>query len=329
LDEAKNHAKITVKMNGKGGHSKETIEVHDWKTAEHEVAAAHDGANEEESFEWVLPELDADKIEEFRPIHYTPVPKKKSFFQNKLPNKKSMPAIIFSIASAVVIGALLGLVVLKFIEYGDSQTKKSASAPAAGSAGGEKQAQAQQLPALTVGILQAGVFSTKEAAAKVSDELAAKSVPSMLLTMDGQHYIFAGVAESLLVVKNLKTVFADKGVELYAKEISFSSKKIQTVTNDDQIFAQNTVPLFEKLVKETSNSFQTGTVSADGMQAMKSSAETISRLETIKQETLQQLKKYETAAYESLLSYEKSGNKQDLAKAEQNLLDYVKVYSGH
>ncbi|WP_235801587.1 hypothetical protein [Heyndrickxia coagulans] len=327
LDKAKKKAKITVKVGGKKVQPEESVKVHDWKAAEETAAAQEDSVKEEESFEWVLPELDADQIEEFRPIHYTPAPKKKSIFPKKAVAKRAAPAILFSVVSAVVFGALLGFVVLKFIAYGDHQTKLPKQ-QAEGAAAGTAQQEAQ-LPALSIGIIQAGVFSTEGAASKVSRELAAKKVPSMQLSMDGQRYIFAGVADSLGTAKKMETAWKDKGVELYAKEISFSSKKVQTTTKDEQIFARETVPLFQKLAKETAAAVQNGRVSPDGMKTAETAAGNVKKLAKVRQETLGRLKKYETAAYESLVAYQKSGNRQDLTDAEQNLLDYVKVYSGH
>lgn len=305
----------------------ESVKVHDWKAAEETAAAQEDSAKEEESFEWVLPELDADQIEEFRPIHYTPAPKKKSIFPKKTAANRAAPAILFSVVSAVVFGALLGFVVLKFIAYGDHQTKLP-NQQAEGAATGAAQQEAR-LPALSIGIIQAGVFSTEGAASKVSRELASKKVPSMQLSMDGQRYIFAGVADSLGTAKKMETAWKDKGVELYAKEISFSSKKVQTTTKDEQIFVRETVPLFQKLAKETAAAVQNGRVSPDGMKTAETAAGKVKKLAKVRQETLGRLKKYETAAYESLVAYQKSGNRQDLTNAEQNLLDYVKVYSGH
>ncbi|MED4345339.1 hypothetical protein [Heyndrickxia coagulans] len=327
LDKAKKKAKITVKVGGKKMKPEESVKVHDWKAAEETAAAQEDSAKEEESFEWVLPELDADQIEEFRPIHYTPAPKKKSIFPKKTAANRAAPAILFSVVSAVVFGALLGFVVLKFIAYGDHQTKLP-NQQAEGAATGAAQQEAR-LPALSIGIIQAGVFSTEGAASKVSRELASKKVPSMQLSMDGQRYIFAGVADSLGTAKKMETAWKDKGVELYAKEISFSSKKVQTTTKDEQIFVRETVPLFQKLAKETAAAVQNGRVSPDGMKTAETAAGKVKKLAKVRQETLGRLKKYETAAYESLVAYQKSGNRQDLTNAEQNLLDYVKVYSGH
>ncbi|MED4964720.1 hypothetical protein [Heyndrickxia coagulans] len=327
LDKAKKKAKITVKVGGKKEQPEDSVKVHDWKAAEETAAAQEDSAKEEESFEWVLPELDADQIEEFRPIHYTPAPKKKSIFPKKTAANRAAPAILFSVVSAVVFGALLGFVVLKFIAYGDHQTKFP-NQQAEGAATGAAQQEAR-LPALSIGIIQAGVFSTEGAASKVSRELASKKVPSMQLSMDGQRYIFAGVADSPGTAKKMESAWKDKGVELYAKEISFSSKKVQTTTKDEQIFARETVPLFQKLAKETAAAVQNGEVSPDGMKTVGTAAGNVKKLAKVRQETLGRLKKYETAAYESLAAYQKSGNRQDLTDAEQNLLDYVKVYSGH
>ncbi|NWN92987.1 MAG: hypothetical protein HLX43_00065 [Bacillus sp. (in: Bacteria)] len=327
MDKAKKKAKITVKVGGKKVQPEESVKVHDWKAAEETAAAQEDSVKEEESFEWVLPELDADQIEEFRPIHYTPARKKKSKFPKKAVAKRAAPALLFSVVSAVVFGALLGFVVLKFIAYGDHQTKLP-NQQAEGAATGAAQQKAR-LPALSIGIIQAGVFSTEGAASKVSRELASKKVPSMQLSMDGQRYIFAGVADSPGTAKKMESAWKDKGVELYAKEISFSSKKVQTTTKDEQIFARETVPLFQKLAKETAAAVQNGRVSPDGMKTAETAAGNVKKLAKVRQETLGRLKKYETAAYESLVAYQKSGNRQDLTDAEQNLLDYVKVYSGH
>jgi stage II sporulation protein B len=328
LDKANKPAKVIVKINGKAGGGNREVEVCDWKNAEHEAAAAADGKKEDESFDWVLPELDAEEVKEFQIINYTPEPKKKKVLK-KLKSSKSVPAIFFSVAAAVVVGAVLGLIILKITQYQEGQTAKSAS-PAAGislQSGAGKAAQAQ-LPKLSVGIIQAGVFSSKEAADAAQKDLAAKDLPAMQLSMNGSRFIFMGTAGSIELAKKMENYFSAENVEAYAKEISFASKKIQTVTSHDQNFVKQTEPFFQKLLHAAAGAMQNGELPSKDLEGMKPLFQKISALDNVKQPTLQKLKKYETAGYESLLSYQKNGNKQDLMEAQQNLLDYIKVYSG-
>lgn len=327
VDKQDGQSTIKVKINGEEPKSQQEVAVHDWEIVDQEVAAAADEKQDDESFDWVLPEIDEIEVKEFKPNYYAPVTEKKKFqFQFKRPSKGYGLTVVISAIIAIFVGVFFGFSILKFIVSEEDHLSSRATGAASGTSSVASNA-AASLPSLKFGVVQAGVFNSKDTAQTVLDQLDQKNLPSALVPLDGQDYIFIGITSNTTDASALAAKYKKKNVDVYVKELTLSSSQLQNLTKDEQTFTTLTTSLFQSLSSEVSNGILTGQISSTNMKSIEANVKKLNALVQIKQTKLVNLKKDQLSCYQSLLNFQKNKQTSDLVKAEQSMLSYIQTYS--
>lgn len=195
-DKMDKQTKITVKINGE-----ERPFMMEKLAAEREISAA---AEEEAATEVIAS------------FEKTPVPKRvKRMFHARV------KAALFSIVLAVIVGTSFGFVVLHIVPSEKEQASFPAAVSPTFSENNETITQQPTTP-LTVNVIQAGVFSEKQAAESYAKQLQASQIPAVLIgTNPTAIWVAVGADKSTLAP--LVEQYKQKGLTTYVKPVALSS----------------------------------------------------------------------------------------------------------
>ncbi|MBS4173703.1 hypothetical protein [Bacillus sp. FJAT-49736] len=320
---------IKIKINGDDRPFQEEVSIHKWNESDIEAAATTENTVEEEQFDWVLPEVEENPVPEFKKIYYEPALETgkaiKSFQKN---SRSPLLTIIISAGTAISIGVLFGLIMLKVIaNQSEGISQKSLGNKETIPTGAlQQQKNTVAFPALTTSIIQGGVFNGADASGP-ANELKAKGLPTAILKLDGKQYIFIGVSGDLASAKQLATELKKQDVEVFAKQITFDEKKLDISTKDEKTFINQTGTLFQLMAGITSDAYLSSTISSDELSKMENAYKQLEGLKDIKNNHLKNLYTAQTVCYQHLLKFQKNNDQKEILNAEQALLSYLKEYS--
>ncbi|MGE8206079.1 hypothetical protein ACQKP0_16260 [Heyndrickxia sp. NPDC080065] len=318
------HAKnqIRIKINGEERPFKEKMEIHDWKSGKEETAAGAENASEEDQFDWVLPEIEENQVNEFKKIHYSKTnytPSSTKLIKRKTNRPFSM--LLFSIITAITIGVLIGFFMLKIVIYQSNTAQKaSTTGTNTSSVNNSGKTSIIRLPALTTALVQGGVYENPQ---PIVNDIKGKGIPAIVLPIENKNYIYIGVAGEIGTAKALASKYEEQGVSVYTKELTFNDKSISISTKDEETFITISIPLFQTLAEEIANSYVSGKMNKDSIAEIKTKIEQIANFKGIKNKQIETLRKNQVASYQSLLSYQSNQDNQELMKAQDALLTYL------
>jgi stage II sporulation protein B len=224
----------------------------------------------------------------------------------------------------VLCGTSLGYIVLKTITA-DEQTVTSPVQPTIPAGNSTNEASSTLNGELTVYFVQGGVFSTEDSAKLVQQQIAEKGVPAEIFQVDGQFYLFLGVAGSLEESKQLAVFLKTYGVDVYWKEMAVKpasaeadEKKMKTISNLTSIYESLVKSSSGLLVGKTAS--ETNETKTKEIEAIK--AEAKEAADTNITTTANDL----AASAELLRQYESSGEQAQLLLAQQKLLVFLQDY---
>lgn len=323
MDKHPQNQKIKIKINGKERPVNEDIAIHDWKSAKEETAVSAE--TKDEQFDWILPDIEENQVQEFKKINY--MKKSTASYSNKLKKNqnKHVTKLFLSIVTAVTIGVLIGLFMLKVVIYQSNSAQKTHSANVQNENSAQKNSPgnstAIQVPAFTTALIQGGIYKNPEPIVQAIKE---KGLPAVVLPMSNQQYIYIGVAGDLQAAKNLAKQYEKKGVAVFAKELTFEGKSIPIQTKDEGKFISASIPLFQSLSKEIANAYLSGDTDKDAIAALKTKLTDITNLKDIKNKQLETMKINQMKSFQALTTYQNNLNQQELIKAQDSLLSYLK-----
>ncbi|WP_010651048.1 SPOR domain-containing protein [Oceanobacillus massiliensis] len=180
-----------------------------------------------------------DESEESIPV-LTGLHKSKKGLQKKRQGKFNyFKPILFALGSAVIIGSLLGISMLRlFVDVEAEMTAPTVNNNAATAVQDNEAATAVSLfnpEPLHAFVLQAGIFSEKGNAEEWAGEYAEKGVPAMIWERDQQYFLIAGAADTKEGAKAIADGLQKGGnVEIYVKEWSTAAGEVNvTATEQD------------------------------------------------------------------------------------------------
>ncbi|MDC3423894.1 SPOR domain-containing protein [Aquibacillus sp. 3ASR75-11] len=239
-----NHKTISVRMNGKETSIGKNNEYKStpWKQSYVEQAAVDQ--NNIPEYE-IQPKPDED----FFPVRST---------------KRKVPRIfkLFFIAafSATAIGIILGFVMLKMFAGIDANTS-AAGQPSdiiqtnttekdniTGGEEGEVNTVSYSSPTLAVNVVQEGVYSTKEMAQEVQQQLDQTGYPSVIWERGGEYRLFIGASSSESGVDSLKSTFEEQGIETYARSWEVTGTNVE-IPESDQVWVEQYPTLFDNALQ--------------------------------------------------------------------------------
>ncbi|MEI2355600.1 SPOR domain-containing protein [Mesobacillus zeae] len=240
---------ITIKINGedrpfkrtqqaKGKERKRTIppgtdlKVGHWK----ETAAARE--NDDESFDWILPD----------PVHKTEkkdhdagsdrVKKENGSFRMPALNKSIKHSgmakrVLGAVACAIVIGVALGYAILSVVTSGTAAPGQNEAAslqedaPAAVGKGTAK------LTPIETFIIQGGVYTSMDSAEKTQKDIEAKGMTTAIIQSGGKYTLILDAAPSIEVAKQKAAEMKGKGIDAFAKPITIGGGQVKGVSKEE------------------------------------------------------------------------------------------------
>lgn len=340
MDKLKSGRTITIKINGKNqpfideqkkeeyqigsdpseSASKAQIEQEGF----HETAASQE--LEEESFDWILPEVKAGPpITSVYKKATSSVPKKNKV-STAFKNPSSFKSIIFTVIFAVMVGTSFGILMLRLVVSNHSKPAAVETSTPASPAGIEATSGSATaaMKSFTIYVIQEGVYSSNESAKGIAKLAAEKNVPAGVIEINGQYFLFLGIANSLDGAKGMESIYKDKGInEPYSKALTVPEKSLANLTQKEKTFIEAAPDYFTTLSKAASSAMSGAVIPADVQKSLLSIA--ISD-QGIQNKQIKNMAAALAGAIEELKSYDKSKDEQSVGKAEQHLLTFLQLY---
>lgn len=340
LDKHWRHRTITIKINGENKKveeelSKATPSIEDnltemkaFNRIEGEAArqsAVAKEAKEEDDFDWILPELEAEpKTTRQRP---------KAAITHKVVQRKSkgkkptiIPTVALTVFIAILLGTSLGVFMLKMV------TTESASEPADSPATEDSAIEVTSpvspvsitLPTIEVSLVQGGAFSSLEAAKNEAATFASNGLPAKEMEINGSPLLFVGVANNL---ENAKAIGEQLNIETFSKDIQVPGAELSDINEAEKELLELS-PSFYTLLTEMSTQ---ATLYNDVPQALKESFEEQKsqwgKLQAPENEQIRSLKAELDGANTNLSSYIETKDKRILTTVQQHLLQFLEKYN--
>lgn len=303
--------------------------------ASEEIAAA----NEEEEFEWILPEqpvrnhtFNRERIVNIDELRKKKSPTITSFkvgttFKKKKTEVYPLKTLLLSIVSALVVGTCFGMVVLRMftgetIPVATTQAEQQGNA--APSENGEKDGkdpvltESITIPGLDVFLVQGGAFSTETAAQPIMEEIKGKGLASTTVNIDGKHFLFLGIGLTKEMGTSIRKPYDEQGQDTYVKTLS--TPQI-TVNGDPNLLKAR--ELFDQLLSYTTNKYSASTQTVEWA-SIKQAAEQLKAPDD--KSTSSSYIAAVKDAYGKSAGYEKSGESNDFWKTQQALLTSYQMY---
>ena len=286
----------------------------EWKKGETESAAALEPKKNEEEFQWMFPDETEQKEDVLK--QYVPV--------QKTAAKRGTGRLFMIVISAVVVGVLLGYALVKIVTQQKAETtpqailkeepkkEKEVAIPAAPEA--PKTEKTPLLP-IEAAVVQGGVFSTKEAADSVKQQMKDLGLPAEAVRQNGQYLILMATSSTVETAKLMGSLYQAAGADTYAKQMSISPSQ------DLPKEAEEMAALFSIIAEESGKT-------AAGLGSDKNKLEEAEkRLEAVKLSSSDETSAKLKQLLKEALTEAKSDQPQAAKAAQEKLLAFLAVFS--
>jgi stage II sporulation protein B len=358
MDKPKNSRTITIKINGNERDYNETSKMEEMEpnlvneivepqpeTEPHpkestrvdsfsEVAASQEAIDE--SFDWILPEVqDDDEIDEYIIAKKPQVIKKKSSIGSlkktlQKQNTGPVKSLFVSILLAILIGTSFGFVVLKLV-ISDSQIKVEtplATVPEETAKGNEQslgEIQQLALEPIDTYIIQGGVFSSVDSAKLEEQKVKEMGIPTQIIESNGQAILVLGIADSIENAKSIATGYKDKGIDVFAKPYSLPGKEVEELTAVEANLLKESKDFYNALASLMASGMFSEQLDKAAITELKNFVGSIDRQE-IKNLKIEQLLVDLGSALTKLEAFSWNPTQSTLVDVQQHLLSFIGTY---
>ncbi|CAM3458000.1 hypothetical protein GCM10009865_35540 [Aeromicrobium ponti] len=350
MDKPNNGKTITIKINGKDRpfqekneeKQKETWKPKDLERKENneeteffasiQTAAAKEA---DDSFDWILPEeTENSEIKEFKVATPPKPPAKKGFstlaknFKRK--NKQGfLTSIFLAVFFAVLLGISFGFIMLKLVftdQAAETVTPPVTETPAV--SGEQAGTETASLDPLATFVVQGGVFSNNEAAKQIQEANAQKGANSHLIEMGGQTFLYLGVSDSIEHAKEMGADLKSKGIDVFAKEITFDAKSIEGLNAVEKKLLEMAPSLYHTLSAGAASAAVEKSIPAGLLEDIKKQSANLNELQAdkIKNQELISIKEELENASKQMDAFQQSGDAASAGKVQQHLLAFLAAY---
>jgi stage II sporulation protein B len=231
---------------------------------------------------------------------------------------------IFSIAMAIIVGTSFGFIVLNVIpkqKAHSPQTMETAlPIPMDSTNPATKSANETAISSFTVSVIQAGVFTDRDAAAAYAKQLQSSSIP-VVAVGEKPVALFIGVANDKQQLQAVNELYKQKAQSTYVKSLSF-------VNNNDQrkpvIKAGET--LYAQMAAISAILLGKGDVNTDDWKKLENDYQQFISKTVPNDDDIKQYVSHMKNAYHSLTAYKTNKQEAMLQKTQQELLKALKSY---
>lgn len=164
-------------------------------------------------------------------------------------NRKLRPVLI-AVTSSLVIGLTFGFIFLSMVKQEESQSVDILNSSTVDSRDREQKKDALQkakFDPISFYVVQAGVFSDEKNANEFGKTLS--NVPYVVWEMDGQFYLFTGIALSENKAKTIAEKMKEQEIDVYVKEWNIEQKEVEVVEEDER-FIQAYLELWKRSLSQ-------------------------------------------------------------------------------
>lgn len=305
-------------------------------------AAATKEAADEENFDWILPDESSDFNMDVQEYKIAKQPKKqnqkgigsisKNFKKN---NRNGMLSSVFlTVFFAILLGTSFGLLLLKLVitenEIASDQPviaepipEKTEDTPAGG--GGTETI---TLEPLSTFVVQGGVFSNKAAADQMKDEAVQLGAPAQVVEMNGQAILYVSVADSIEHAKEIGAQLKNKGIEVFAKPITFDGKTLKDLKGEDKKVMEAAGAIYQSLSVGASEAAASQTISASTLENAEKQGSILKDIteDKLKHDGVISIKEELDQALGQLRAFKQKGEPSIQIKLQQHLLAFLAAY---
>ncbi|WP_419393646.1 stage II sporulation protein B [Cytobacillus praedii] len=320
----------------------ETVQNNKYDYSSAIEAAASKEAADEENFDWILPDESSDFDMDVQEYKIVKQPKKqsqkgigaisKNFKKN---NRNGMLSSVFlTVFFAILLGTSFGLLLLKLVitenetpvdqpVIAEPATEKTEDTPASV---GEKESVA--LDPLSTFIVQGGVFSNKGAAEQMKDGTIQLGAPAQVVEMNGQAFLYVSVADSIEHAKEIGVKLKSKGIEVFAKPITFEGKTLKDLQGEERKVMEAAGAIYQSLAAGASEAAAGQTISASTLEEAEKQGSILKNIseDKLKHEGVIAIKTELDQAIEQLRAYKQTPELSIQTKLQQHLLGFLAVY---
>lgn len=357
MDKPKEGKTITIKINGKESPflEKTTKEKVEKKVESKEkkslstnpigleAAAAKEHLDESDNFEWILPNPANTSVEECNTdSDPNKMAKKAKTFKsigsgmkiNKHSLKKMNLSMFFAVFFAVLLGTFFGLMLLKIVpaEKVVENEQPVINPEEQNQPANENNQSGETLsatrPSISTVVIQEGIYSTKEAANKIKDEMNDKEIPAEVFATDQQFALFVGISNNVEDAKLVGNRLKSDGVNTYSKQWTIEEKSITNLSAEEKKLLELSPQIFQSFIAGVSSADGTNKVPQDLMENVNKQQ---AGLDQIKKDKLQnknmiQLYSQLEAAAAQLKVYDQKPKSSTLNMVQQHLLTFLANY---
>lgn len=351
MDRPKKGSTITIKINGDNKayqdelrKSKEStnpdpnvVEIQP-KLIEDKAIMETAAAQEDESFDWIIPESSENVEEEDKAPSSKGKgkgPDKTVSFSSYYKKKNGQPirSIFITAILAVLIGTTIGVFMLKLLngepaEKVATEPKVVKETPDSGKKPVNQPAKTTSatIKQQTVFVIQGGVFGSKEGADVTAKKLASMDVPLQTIKIDDQFYLFIGVADSIETAKSLGVQYKKDGVDaIFAKPLLIDEKNISGLSETEKRFVEAVPTIYQTLSLVTSSALLKNKLPAEGDSALPIIEKHL-KTSGVKNKKVTSLKAELQDAEEKVRNFQSSKDAKSLYEAQQHLLNFLSTY---
>jgi len=163
--------------------------------------------------------------------------------------KQVVTTFIFPIIFALIVGSALGVLGLNILkkQVNEEDLAVMANAPSSPETVTAGKSGETYEKNLKVSLIQAGVFSTNEAAESQQKQLP-KKVPSVIIPQDDQFFLFIGATDSLEHAKVHAEEFQKQKIDAYWKDFEIQGATNTKLSADEQKVVEQVVKNFPELL---------------------------------------------------------------------------------
>lgn len=332
---------IKIKINHKERPYKEEPIIRDWQIASQETSAtSSDEIDEGDEFEWVLPKQEKKEQKKIHIIYANESKKRKSKSKKRTFRKNySTPqfkGIFYPIVLAVTIGLFIGIFILNMLNSEEVGQRAEENPSLNDSRSNESEDELVESvvwtqPSWDIAVIQAGVFSTEEAAETRANELKKEGQSTTIIPIDNRYYVFIGITKSLDTAKDWEKQLKDLGIgqgDLWAKEITLDEKQFTFSTEDEKQLFSKEIEYLQEIAEQIASGIVYGQFDQKVLdEALPLNEELETSFEG--NPAIKQLHDKLLTAINHMKSINNMNEqKKDLYETQQYLLDFITIYMG-
>ena len=278
MDKRESEKTITIKINGKKQEFEETrqqpkrnpepliakkeepikFSVHHSDEISSHTEAAAARAQQDESFDWILPERSENpEIKEFHVPTISNAKKKPDLFGKR--QGSFFKTIFTAVLLAIVVGTSFGFIMLKLVLTDNSAEKVNVADLGNETKQTENQSGNEEknppgslsfvLPKISTFVIQGGAFSSQDSAEKELQTVKSKGSATRIIEIEGKSFLYLSVVDNKVHADELEASFKESGmVDVFDKVLEVGGKEVTGLQAGEREFLEAIPTLYQSLV---------------------------------------------------------------------------------